>query len=236
MMQAIIMAGGKGRRLRPYTAILPKPLMPMGNIPILEIILRQLKHYGFDQITLAVGYLAELIQAYFGTGERWGLEITYSREKENLGTIGPLSLIDDLHDTFLVLNGDILTDLDYKKLFDFHHQSDQLVTIASFTKQVEIDLGILKTEEHYNLVEYIEKPIMDYQVSMGVYVMNRQVLEHISFNEYLDIPNLMWRLLERNLPPKIFPYNGIWLDIGRKEDYEEALNEFESMVENFLPK
>ncbi|MFX0094260.1 MAG: sugar phosphate nucleotidyltransferase, partial [Candidatus Hodarchaeota archaeon] len=142
-MQAIIMAGGKGRRLRPYTAILPKPLMPITDIPILEIILRQLKHYGFNRITLAVGYLAELIQAYLGTGKKWGIEINYSREDINLGTIGPLSLIDDLDQSFLVMNGDVLTDLNYRALFDFHQQSDNLVTIASFTKKVHIDLGVL---------------------------------------------------------------------------------------------
>ena len=159
-MQAIIMAGGEGRRLHPYTTILPKPLMPIGNIPILELILRQLKYYGFDQITLAVGYLAELLQAYFGSGERWGIDITYSREKMNLGTIGPLSLINELQDSFLVMNGDILTDLDYKALFDFHQRSDQLVTIASFTKQIQIDLGVLQTEEQNFLIDYVEKPVL----------------------------------------------------------------------------
>ena len=235
-MQAIIMAGGEGRRLYPYTAILPKPLMPIGNIPILELILRQLKYYGFDKVTLAVGYLAELLQAYFGSGERWGMDITYSREKENRGTIGPLSLIEELHDSFLVMNGDILTDLDYKALFDFHQQSDQLVTIASFTKQIQIDLGVLKTEEQNFLIDYIEKPVLDYQVSMGIYVMNRQILDFFPYNTYLDVPTLMTKLLDKDLPPKIFQHKGRWLDIGRKEDYEKAINEFESMIENFLPK
>ncbi len=230
------MAGGKGRRLRPYTTFLPKPLIPIGNIPILEIILRQLKYSGFDEITLAVGYLAEHIMAYFGTGERWGIKITYSREEENLGTIGPLSLIDELYDNFLVMNGDILTDLDYKELFAFHRKSDHLITIASFKKQVKIDLGVLRTGKQNFLVDYVEKPILDYQVSMGIYVMSKRILDFIPNNTYFDIPSLMQDLIEKNRPPKIYQYEGKWLDIGRKEDYEKANNEFESLINNFLPE
>jgi len=234
-MQAIIMAGGKGRRLRPYTTILPKPLMPIGDIPILELILRQLKYHGFQKVTLAVGYLSELLRAYFGNGQKWGIEITYSYEDKNLGTIGPLSLINDLQDTFLVMNGDILTNLNYRKLFEFHQQSEQLITIASFIKQIQIDLGVLSTK-HDLLTDYTEKPILNYQVSMGIYVMNRQILEFISHNKYLDIPSLMRILLDRKKPPKIFQHKGKWLDIGRKEDYENAINEFDSMINEFLPE
>ncbi|MFW9994118.1 MAG: sugar phosphate nucleotidyltransferase [Candidatus Odinarchaeota archaeon] len=234
-MQAIIMAGGKGRRLRPYTAILPKPLMPIGDIPILEVILRQLKHYGFEQIIFAVGYLAELLQSYFGPGEKWGVKISYSRERKNLGTIGPLSLIKDLEETFLVMNGDVLTDLDYRALFSAHQRAGRLVTIASYKKEVQIDLGVLDMNDQNLLTDYTEKPVLDYQVSMGVYVMNREVQNYIPSDSYFDVPSLMWKLLEENKSPYIYRFTGHWLDIGRKEDYEKAVEEFESNQAMFLP-
>ncbi|MFX0022566.1 MAG: sugar phosphate nucleotidyltransferase [Candidatus Hermodarchaeota archaeon] len=235
-MQTIIMAGGEGRRLLPYTAILPKPLMPMGEIPILEIILLQLKHYGFKQVILAVGYLAELIQAYFGNGEKFGLDIRYSREKENLGTIGPLSLIDELEEDFLVMNGDILTDLNFREFFGFHKKSGNLITIASFTKEIQIDLGVLKTDNQKLMTDYVEKPILNYQVSMGIYGVNQKILDHIPMNQYFDIPNLMLKLLNLGIKPNIFSHKGRWLDIGRKEDYESALEEFRTNEKIFLPK
>jgi NDP-sugar pyrophosphorylase family protein len=234
-MQAIIMAGGKGRRLRPYTAILPKPLMPMGEIPILEIIVRQLKFYGFKKITLAVGYLAELLQVYFGSGDKWGIEIDYSREESNLGTIGPLTLIEDLDDSFLVMNGDILTDLNFNLLFRYHKQSNRLVTIATYLKQIQIDLGVLEVNSDDSLVNYIEKPNLDYRVSMGVYIMDRNVLQYIPRKQSFDIPDLMLRLLEEKISPKIYLHKGKWLDIGRKEDYENALDVYEQKITEFLP-
>lgn len=233
-MQAVIMAGGEGRRLRPYTTILPKPLMPMGNVPILDILFQQLKHYGFKHIILAVGYLAELIEAYFGSGEKWGLKIEYSREEKNLGTIGPLSLIDNLEDTFLVMNGDILTDLDYRSFYEVHKRSNSIVTIAGYTKQVKIDLGVLEKNAENLLKEYKEKPVFNFQVSMGIYTMDREIVNFIPYNEYYEIPTLMNRLLKEKKPPMIYPFNGKWLDIGRKDDYENALNEFESHPEVFL--
>jgi len=233
-MQAIIMAGGKGRRLRPYTTILPKPLMPIGDIPILEVVIRQLKYYGFTRITFAVGYLAELIQTFFGTGEKWGLEISYSKETKNLGTIGPLSLIEKLDDQFLVMNGDILTDLNYREFYQYHNKSKSLVTIATFRKEVKIDLGVLETDENCFLQKYIEKPTLDYQVSMGIYMMNREILDFIPHNEYLDVPSLMEKLMKAKIPPRAYPFEGRWLDIGRKEDYERAIEEFEAHKTIFL--
>jgi len=235
-MQAIIMAGGKGRRLRPYTAILPKPLMPIGDIPVLEIIIRQLKFYGVSKVILAVGYLAELLQAYFGDGKRWGLEITYSKEEMNMGTIGPLTLIEDLEDDFFVMNGDILTDLDFKDFFEVHKQNNNLVTIATYKKVVKIDLGVLETDENQKLKKYIEKPILDYQVSMGIYSMKKEILEYIPRNECFDIPDLMWKLLELEKRPNIYLFNGQWLDIGRKEDYDRAVIDFNANISSFLPE
>jgi NDP-sugar pyrophosphorylase family protein len=236
LMQAVIMAGGKGSRLKPYTTILPKPLMPIGEIPILEIILRQLKHNGFKRITLAVGYLAELIQAYFGDGDKWGLEIEYSRERKNLGTIGPLTLIEKLDDTFLVMNGDILTNLNYQTLISSHKKSGNLVTIASYNKEVKIDLGVMEVDEKSYLTNYIEKPNLSYRVSMGIYVMNKEVLEFIPQDIFYDVPNLMMNLLKSKKPPQIYSFDGIWLDIGRKEDYERASENFQENLSKFLPE
>jgi NDP-sugar pyrophosphorylase family protein len=129
-MQAVILAGGKGRRLRPYTTVLPKPLMPLGDMPIIEVVLRQLAASGFDQVTVAVGYLAELLMAYCGDGSKFGLELRYSREEEPLGTAGPLALIDGLDDTFLVMNGDVLTSLDLRGLVQQHRASGAAATTA----------------------------------------------------------------------------------------------------------
>jgi len=234
-VQAIIMAGGRGRRLHPYTAIFPKPLMPIGDIPILEIMLRQLKYYGVTHVILAVGYLAELIRAYFGNGEKLGLKIRYSKEETNLGTIGPLTLIDDLDDEFLVMNGDILTDMNIRKFFTIHKEMKSIVTIASYQKEVKIDLGVLEINEKNRLEKYTEKPVLDYYVSMGIYAMNREVVEYIPKNKYFDIPRLMGKLLEMEMYPGIYLFNGQWLDIGRKEDYSKALEEFQANISLYLP-
>ncbi len=233
-MQAIIMAGGKGRRLRPYTAILPKPLMPVSDLPILEIILRQLKFYGVNKIVLAVGYLSELLKAYFGDGRKWGIDITYSYEDKNLGTIGALTLIDNLEENFFVMNGDILTNINYQELMQTHLSGNSLCTIASYTKKVNIDLGVLETNKNNHLINYIEKPTLDYNVSMGIYAMNKKILEYMTYNEYLDIPQLMLQLIEQKVNPQIYKFSGLWLDIGRKEDYESAVDNFESNKNEFL--
>jgi NDP-sugar pyrophosphorylase family protein len=181
-MRAVILAGGKGTRLLPYTTVIPKPLMPVGDRPILELIIRQLKHYGFSRVTMAVGHLAELIEAYFGNGNKYGIKIDYSREDEPLGTIGSLSLIDTLDTTFLVMNGDVLTNLDYLKLVDFHKKNQAVATIASYNKEVKVDLGILEMDEGFELKDYIEKPTFKYDVSMGIYVFEPEILSFIEPN------------------------------------------------------
>jgi len=229
------MAGGKGRRLLPYTAILPKPLMPIGDIPILEVMFKQLKYYGVTRVTLAVGYLAELIQAYFNTGSKIGLEISYSKEEKNLGTIGPITLINELDDDFLVMNGDILTDLNFRDLFRAHKKNSSLITIASYKKKIDIDLGVLEVNDKLQLEKYIEKPVVNYDVSMGIYAMKKEITEYLPVNDYFDIPNLMWKLIEEGKPPYIYPFDGRWLDIGRKEDYDRAIQEFQKYESDFLP-
>ncbi|MGB9928794.1 MAG: sugar phosphate nucleotidyltransferase [Methanosarcina sp.] len=229
-MQAIILAGGRGRRLLPYTTVIPKPLMPVGEKPILEIVLTQLKNYGFQKATIAVGYLAEFIEAYFKNGERIGININYSREFEPLGTAGPISLIEDLDNDFLVMNGDILTNINYQKFIDYHKESHSIATIAVCVKEVPISLGVIKANDHDELIDYIEKPTLKYEVSMGIYAFNKRILDYIEKSKYLDFPDLIKKVIKNNEVVKVYHSNDYWLDIGRPEDYEKALNEFEGII------
>lgn len=233
-MQAIILAGGKGTRLKPYTTILPKPLMPVGEYPILEIILKQLKYYGVEEIIFAVGYLKELLKAFFNNGEKWGVKIRYSIEEKPLGTASPLKLIKDLRDDFLVLNGDILTNLDFKEFFDFHKTKRAYCTISTYSKSVPIDLGVLKLGKNGRLNDYIEKPILNYQVSMGIYALKKKALDYIPTGKYLDFPSLIKILLSNNKKVIGFKFDGYWLDIGRPDDYNTAIEEFEKNKSVFL--
>ena len=168
-MQALILAGGKGTRLRPYTTVLPKPLMPIGDYPVLEIILRQLKRAGINEIILAVGYMSQLFQAFFQDGERYGLRISYSFEDQPLGTAGPIALaLEQLDDDFLVMNGDLLTTLNYQNLLSFHKSKRAAATIGLYQREVKVDFGVIKSDEENRLVQYVEKPIYNFSVSMGV--------------------------------------------------------------------
>lgn len=230
-MRAIILAGGKGTRLLPYTTVIPKPLMPVGDRPILELIIRQLKHYGFSRVTMAVGHLSELIEAYFGNGNKHGIKIDYSREDEPLGTIGSLSLIDNLESTFLVMNGDVLTDLDYLKLVEFHQKNHAAGTIATYNKEVKVDLGVLEMDGDFRLKQYVEKPTLKYDVSMGIYMFEPEILEFIEPNKYLDFPDLVLTLIKANKKVMAFPFDGYWLDIGRHDDYVRAQEEYETLKE-----
>ncbi len=234
-MKAIILAGGKGTRLAPYTKILPKPLMPVGDMPILEIILRQLAQEGFDEVILTVGHLAELLRAFFGNGEKLGLRLTYSIEDRPLGTVGPLALLSGLDETFLVMNGDILTDLKYRTLVGHHRQSGALATIATHVRREKIDFGVLYTGPQGQVLGYQEKPVQEYQVSMGVYVFEPPVLQHIPANGYLDLPDLVLALLSQNLPVNSYRFEGYWQDLGRLSDYETAIADFERLRPSLLP-
>jgi len=227
-MHAIILAGGEGTRLRPYTTILPKPLMPLGNYPILEIILKQLKKAGVKRITLAVGYLAELLEAYFGDGKKWGIKIAYSREDTPLGTAGPIALVENLNDTFIVMNGDILTNIDYSDLIRFHLSNNAMATIAVCDKIVKIQLGVLKINSDDNIKDYIEKPQYAYKVSMGVYAFNSSVIKYIDEGVPLDFPDLIKCLIKNNEQVLGYRHGGYWRDIGNQEDYQLALDEFEN--------
>lgn len=232
-MEAVILAGGKGTRLLPYTSVLPKPLMPVGDMPILEIVLRQLKACGINKITLTVGHLAALIESYFGKGERLGIEIVYSREEKPLGTAGPLGLIDPPKTDFLVMNGDLLTTFPFDVFAEQHKASGALGTVGVYRKKVQMSLGVLDLDGD-KIVGYREKPTLDFPVSMGIYMFSPKVLECIPSNEYLDLPNLIMNLINADAAVKTFFFEGIWLDIGRKEDYENAFETFEANRSEFL--
>lgn len=233
-MQAIILAGGKGTRLRPFTTNFPKPLVPVGDIPILEVVLRQLKLAGVTKVTLAVNHLAELIVAFFGNGEKFGLNIEYSMEDKVLGTAGPISLIKDLDDDFIVMNGDLLTTIDFSDLFKSHLTSGSAATIATYTREVKIDLGVLKTDGD-SFVDYIEKPVYTFDVSMGIYVLNRSVEQYIPVEKKFDMPDLIHALHNNKQKVRCYRGNYRWLDIGRVDDFEMANELFEMNREEFLP-
>lgn len=221
-MQAIILAGGRGTRLRPYTMNFPKPLVPVGDYPILEIVIRQLRACGFHQVTLLTGHLAELIQAYFGTGERWDIDIRYVREDKPLNTAGALRLVEQCDDDFLVMNGDILTTLDYRQLLLDHRQKNADATIATVQRETLVDFGVLEVDADGFLAEYREKPSLKYTVSMGVYVLSRRCRDLIEPGEALGMPDLMKRVMATGGRVSCTTPDCYWLDIGRVDDYEEA--------------
>lgn len=233
-MRAVILAGGKGTRLAPYTTVLPKPLMPIGEMPILEIVIRQLAQHQFNNLTLAVGYLAELLMAYCGDGSKFGVNIQYSREEQPLGTAGPISLVPDLNDTFLVMNGDLLTTIDYSDMLRYHRERGALATIACFQRDVKIDLGVIEVDSNNWVANYIEKPTYHYSVSMGIYLFEPGVLNYIPKNQRLDLPDLVKLLMKDGKQVNVYNFDGYWLDIGRHDDYEKAMDEFSANRQQFL--
>jgi len=235
-MKAVILAGGLGTRLAPYTTIFPKPLMPLGEKPILETIIKQLKYHGFTEVVLAVGYLSELIKAYFGDGSSFGIKIRYSKEDTPLGTAGPLSLIEGLNEDFLVMNGDILSSISYSKLIDSHKKKKSIATIAVNRRTMNVDYGVIKYDKNNIITDYIEKPKLHYDVSMGIYVFSSKVLESIPKNKRLDFPDLIMKLVKTGESVSCYLSDDYWLDIGRHEDYEKAQNEFSDIMEKLFPK
>jgi len=234
-MKAVILAGGKGTRLAPYTHILPKPMMPVGDRAILEVILGQFSRAGISEVTLAVGHLASLMQSFFGDGSRYGLEISYAYEEKPLGTAGPLAYVDGLTETFLVANGDILTLLNINQLIAFHKEQKAVCTIASHQRTHKVNLGVIEhAEGSYRVNGYIEKPTRNFLVSMGIYVFEPRVLEYIPKGKYFDFPNLVNVLLNANETVVCFPYNGYWRDLGNPDDFVAANEDFESMRSQFL--
>jgi NDP-sugar pyrophosphorylase family protein len=222
---AVILAGGKGTRLKPFTISIPKPLVPVGDKPILEHLIKKLADEGFTDIIITVNHLAELIKAFFGDGSKWGISIKYSIEDKPLSTMGPIRLIDSLPEDFLILNGDVLTNMNFNELFSFHTNKKSLFTIASHLRKEKIDYGVLEID-HEKLKIFNEKPEIEFRVSMGIYAANRRILQYIPENKSFGFDDLMLKLLSINENVNVFTHDGYWLDIGRPDDYEKAINDF----------
>jgi NDP-mannose synthase len=231
--RAVILAGGKGTRLLPYTAVLPKPLMPFGDRPILDYVLEQLKTAGITEIVMSVGYLGPLLEAYFGDGDKRGVRITYLREQEPLGTAGPLATLTG-DSELLVLNGDVLTDLDYAALVTKHRQSGAEVTLTLSPLDTQIGYGVIATDAGGRVTGYDEKPVIRHQVSMGIYVVRPSALDVLKRGERVDFPDFVRRLLAAGRNVRGWVHEGFWLDIGRREDYERAMREPDAILKKVL--
>ena len=234
-LRAVILAGGKGTRLAPFTVNFPKPLVPLGDTPILEILIRRLMRFGITDVTLTLGHLAELVQAYFHHRKHLAekLNLRYVHEEEPTGTAGSLTLVPELTSTFLAMNGDLLTNLDLNALVQFHRDQKALLTIATHIRNVKIDLGVLEFDKDHRITGYHEKPEHTYHVSMGIYVYEPAVLKHIERGRYLDFPTLVLRLIERGEKVCAYPTDCMWLDIGRPDDYAKAQELYAEKKEEF---
>ena len=224
--RAIILCGGKGKRLRPYTYTFPKSLMPIGDQPILEIVIKQLIKYKFNHITLAVNHQARIIESFFGDGSKWNIKIDYSLEEKALSTMGPLRLINNLPEDFLVMNADILTNLNFRKLCEHHIKRKNLFTISSHTRIENIDYGVLLCNRKSELINFKEKPNEKFKVSMGIYVINKKILRYIPKNKKFGFDDLMIKLINKKIKVNVKNHDKYWLDIGRPSDYQEAANIF----------
>ena len=236
-MRAVILAGGEGTRLRPYTTVLPKPLMPLGSRPILELILLQLERAGFQQIDLSVGHLGGLIKAYLSesTSFERDLDVSYHWENVPLGTAGSLRLIEPPDEPFLVMNGDILTTLDYAEMMNFHRREGAALTIATHQKTVQLALGVIEGDaDGRRVVGFREKPVLDYKVSMGIYVYEPSTLDHIPDGRF-DFPDVVQALLAAGEPVLCYPFAGEWFDIGTSDEHERAMARFDDHMELFDP-
>jgi NDP-sugar pyrophosphorylase family protein len=227
-MKAVVLAGGRGTRLAPYTSILPKPLMPVGERSILEIVVEQLERVGVVDITFCVGYLSHLIKAVFDSRENGHVNISYTQEQNGLGTAAPLLLVGDLDGTFLAMNGDVLTTLDYRELVRYHREQGNILTIATHERAIKIDYGILRLDVRQQVRDFEEKPEITSLVSMGVYVMEPEVLEFIPPDEQFDFPDLVQALLDAAVPIGAYRYDGLWFDIGRQDDHAQAVAAWEA--------
>ena len=233
--EAVILAGGIGSRLHPYTLVIPKPLMPLDDLPILEILLRQLRHHGVRRAHIAIGHLGHFLRAHFGDGSRLGMDIRWSEEEVPLGTAGPVALIDDLPDHFFVLNGDVLTDLDFSALAATHLASGAAATVATYPKRTQLRLGVLALNDDGDVTDYIEKPTYEHTVSMGIYCMSRAVLPHLQPGVRRDLPELVLDLIGHGERVRSHRFEGRWLDMGTPEDYRRAFEDFKDLRDHFLP-
>ena len=234
---AVVLAGGKGSRLKPFTAIIPKPLVPIGDESIVEVVLQQLAGHGFERVFMSIGHLGHLIEAVIGDGSRHGLEIEYVREPSPLGTVGPLHLMADrLPQRFLVLNGDVLTDLDFAAMLQNAEEADATLMVATYPRRVDVTLGVIDCDAEGRVTAFREKPRYDFQVSMGVYAMHRRVLAHIPAGEAFGFDQLMHAMLAADDPVHTFDWSrGRWLDIGRHADFATAQESFAAERSRYLP-
>jgi len=233
-MVGVILAGGKGTRLRPFTMTIPKPLLPVGDAPIIEVVIRQMAAAGIRRIVLALGHLAPLFTALIGNGSRWGVEIEYCLEDEPLGTAGVLRLVPQLEENFLVMNGDVLTTLDYETLFATHHRHNAWATVALTQREVQIDYGVIVTQNGF-LSEYKEKPTIRYDVSMGINVLSARCIQFIPPGCRFDMPDLLLAIQRAGRPVVCHPTTCYWKDIGLFEDYQTASADFVENPSRFLP-
>jgi NDP-sugar pyrophosphorylase family protein len=234
--QAVIMAGGKGTRLLPYSALFPKPLMPLGDMPVLELLLRRLKKAGITEVILAVNHLRHLIEAFFGDGSRLGLRIRYSSEDMPLGTAGALgNMIDDLADTFFVTNGDLLTTMDLVRMVQLHSETGCDASIGIHQRENKIDFGLIEFDSENRLSAYREKPTSTYYVSMGIYIFKREAIrQHVTKNRYQDMPSLLASMTAADMDVRCYHEDCVWLDIGRPDDFARAQSMFEDDRALFL--
>jgi NDP-sugar pyrophosphorylase family protein len=234
-MQAVLLAGGRGARLRPFTATIPKPLLPLGDVAIVEVVIRQLVACGISRNAISLGHLAHLFAATIGDGSRFGVTIDYHIEEEPLGTAGPLRLISDLGDHTLVMNGDLLTTWDYRHLIEAHLRGGAWATIAVRRREVKIDLGVVTTSEDGRLVDFQEKPVIAYDISMGINVISRRCLDLIPAGRKYDMPELLLAIKKKGHDVLTFKTDCYWQDIGRFDDYEQACADFADNPARFLP-
>ena len=237
-MQAVILAGGKGTRLAPYTTVFPKPMLPVGDKPIIEIIIQQLSYYGFTDIVISLGYLGQFIEMYFSDDHNVpeGVNISYVRETKPLGTSGPVSLIDNLEERFLVINGDILTTINYSDMYKYHIEKDADLTIAMAVKKVKMDLGVLEFDKNKKITNFDEKPVYNFHDNIGIYIYNRSILKYIEKNKRLDMNDLVMNLIrmDKNIYGYLSKESYYWIDIGKHGDYDLANQEFEKHRKDFL--
>jgi NDP-mannose synthase len=235
MIPVLIQAGGQGTRLRPYTTVLPKPLMPIGDLPVIEIVLRQLSHYGFRDVHISIGHLGHLLQAVVGDGQKWGVNVNYVPEVRPLGTIGPLRQLPRPSGPMLVMNGDLLTNIDYRRLVEHHRRSDCQLTIGVYSCPVPVSLGVLDIDSANQITGFREKPTLRYWASMGIYIVSPGIWDLIPPDTAFGFDTLMDRVLHGTVRAQAYRFDGIWLDIGRAEDYEEASRVFEISRSQLLP-
>lgn len=227
-MKSIILAGGRGTRLQPYSLVVPKPLIPVGDMPVIELIIKRLRKFGMDEFIVTTGYLGDLIKAVCGDGSRWGVHIEYSDEPEPLGTIGPLNLIrDQLTESFIVVNGDTITDIDIHQLVKFHREHKALATIAATRRSEQIELGVLQVNQEDGLTGFQEKPCHEYIASMGLYVFEPDVLEFIPERGTFGFDDLVHAFIAAEAPVFVYSHSGYWLDIGILSDLQRAQDEYE---------